>query len=284
MVIIQKRTGRFANRLLLFSKFIANSIEHNYELINPCFYEYRKYFKSTRENDFGDFSISVELPYSIPFHLFSMSTTPLSWILPKTAIYEFVVANHQNPVDMTESAFYERAVAKTVFARGWNFMERENIVKHSHIIRKFFTPDNKVLSVANENIKNLKNQCDTVVGVHIRRGDYRKWQNGKFFYTDEVYLDKMMQLKKILNKKGKTPGFLISSNENIEPNHFDSVPVRMAAGSELQDLYSLSMCDFILGPPSTYSMWASFYGQTQVHFIRSEKEKIKLESCSRIMH
>jgi hypothetical protein len=26
------------------------------------------------------------------------------------------------------------------------------------------------------------------------------------------------------------------------------------------DLYSLARCDYVFGPPSTYSQWASFYG------------------------
>ena len=283
MVIIQKKTGRFANRLILFSKFIANSIEHNYELINPCFYEYRMYFKSTRENDFGNFPISVELPHSIPFRLFSVTTTPISWILPNTARYEFVVANHRNPVDITKAEFYNKAVTKSVFARGWNFMERENIVKHSDIIRNIFKPNDEIFSEANKIIRNLKNHCDTVVGVHIRRGDYRKWQKGKFFFSDEVYLDKMMQLKKILNSEGKEPGFLISSNEPINIRSYKKLPIIAMNGSELQDLYTLSLTGFIIGPPSTYSMWASFYGKTQVHFIRKKNERIQLNSFNRIM-
>jgi hypothetical protein len=26
------------------------------------------------------------------------------------------------------------------------------------------------------------------------------------------------------------------------------------------DLYALARCDYIMGPPSTYTQWASFYG------------------------
>jgi hypothetical protein len=31
------------------------------------------------------------------------------------------------------------------------------------------------------------------LGVHIRRGDYRTWQGGKYYYTDDQYLSVIRQ-------------------------------------------------------------------------------------------
>src|SRR5690625_6104163 len=77
MVIIQTKSGRLANRLHIFSWFIANSIEHGYALANPTFDEYCRYFPSTRENDFGDLPISVIAPLNLPYKVFFPVTSIL---------------------------------------------------------------------------------------------------------------------------------------------------------------------------------------------------------------
>ena len=43
--------------------------------------------------------------------------------------------------------------------------------------------------------------------------------------------------------------------------------VRRAGGSELEDLYTLAACDLIVGPRSTYSGWASLYGDVPRYVI-----------------
>src|SRR5690625_229564 len=90
MVIIQTKSGRLANRLHIFSWFIANSIEHGYALANPTFDEYCRYFPSTRENDFGDLPISVIAPLNLPYKVFFPVTSILKRIKPSGKRYEFV--------------------------------------------------------------------------------------------------------------------------------------------------------------------------------------------------
>jgi hypothetical protein len=43
----------------------------------------------------------------------------------------------------------------------------------------------------------------------------------------------------------------------------------MSRGSAVEDLYSLARCDYLLGPPSTFSLWASFYGNVPLHQMAS---------------
>ena len=45
-------------------------------------------------------------------------------------------------------------------------------------------------------------------------------------------------------------------------------------GTEIGDLYSLAACDYIIGPPSTYTQWASFYGQVP-RFVHNRKYEEK---------
>ncbi len=64
-----------------------------------------------------------------------------------------------------------------------------------------------------------------------------------------------------------TTAFLIASDENVCHKDFSGMTIRQAPGHELEDLYCLAECDYIVGPPSTYSAWAAFYGKKPLYQI-----------------
>ncbi|MEA5612883.1 hypothetical protein VB671_09130 [Nodularia spumigena UHCC 0040] len=41
--------------------------------------------------------------------------------------------------------------------------------------------------------------------------------------------------------------------------------------SPVIDLYTLSKCDYIVGPVSTFSEWAAFYGNKLLYHLSSDK-------------
>jgi hypothetical protein len=103
-----------------------------------------------------------------------------------------------------------------------------------------------------------------LIGIHMRKTDYRKWQNGKHFLEDAYYLKIVNCIKtSFVDIK---PKFLFVSDEAI-----DSVEIQRLSSSnevfdfikdeslhpDLMDLVALSFCDLILGPISTYSAFAS---------------------------
>ena len=70
------------------------------------------------------------------------------------------------------------------------------------------------------------------LGVHIRRGDYAQWRNGQYFFDDAVYAYQQLCPK---------------------------VAVHHLQGSAPEDLFMLSECDYVIGPPSTFSLVAAMY-------------------------
>ena len=44
----------------------------------------------------------------------------------------------------------------------------------------------------------------------------------------------------------------------------------------MTDLYALSRCDYIIGPPSTFSQWASYYGHVPLRFLRWKGDEISM--------
>ena len=115
---------------------------------------------------------------------------------------------------------------------------------------------------------------DIKVGVHIRKGDYKYWNNGKYYYEDKVYNDKIEQFSNLF--KGKKILFILFSNEEITLKPKQNYIISKCDWYE--DHYLLSLCDYIIGAPSTFTIWASFIGNVPLMHILSRDDKVDLNS------
>ncbi|WP_029906590.1 alpha-1,2-fucosyltransferase [Prevotella sp. 10(H)] len=158
----------------------------------------------------------------------------------------------------------------------------ELVIKQSDEIRKIFTFRSEIVNPVDNVFASLNNQI--VIGVHIRRGDYDVWNNGIFYYSDEEYLSVMKKLEKQFSDKGQKVKFLLCSNENLNLNNFNELDCFIIPDSSgPKDLYALSKCSYIIGPPSSYSQWASYCGKVPVKFIMNAEEDMNADSFSKIV-
>lgn len=151
-------------------------------------------------------------------------------------------------------------------------------------LQHIFRPKDEITSKAENLIKELRKNSDIIVGVHIRRGDYATWNDGKFFYSLEQYHQFMLRIKE--THKDKRVSFFISSNENFSTDIFkDCTCMRFdkEPSGAILDLYTLSICDLIIGPFSSFSRWASFIGEVPLCFIETKEQDFKDENFSKII-
>ena len=130
----------------------------------------------------------------------------------------------------------------------------------------------------------LRAEADMVVGIHIRRGDYATWNDGRFFYSLEEYHEFMLRIQQLYSRK--RVAFFISSNEDFSLNLFEGCICRRFGkepSGAILDLYTLSLCDRIIGPFSSYSRWASFIGEVPLCFLESKDQEFCDEKFSIIV-
>lgn len=151
-------------------------------------------------------------------------------------------------------------------------------------LQQIFRPKEIIMQKAEKTISDLRNECDIVIGVHIRRGDYATWNEGRFFYELEDYYHFMIRIRELY--KDKRVSFFISSNEVFSLDIFQDCKCKRfekEPSGAILDLYTLSLCDRIIGPFSSYSRWASFIGEKPLCFLETKDQLFTEDSFSIII-
>jgi Glycosyl transferase family 11. len=156
---------------------------------------------------------------------------------------------------------------KTALA-GWPFRCWGLFEKHQDAVRRNFQFSERYRNKAEEYITCQKNKYDKVVGVFIRRGDYKEWYDGEYYFEISFYRKIMEQI--ISEYRNARVGFVIASDELQDINDFEGMNACFTTGSVsmgghfVESLAELSLCDLIISPPSTFGIWASFIGNKPI--------------------
>lgn len=260
MIINYDSPGQLCNRIWSIVPSIAYGLEYNEKVLIINFDGYSA--------DFGDLNNNKLITFA-------------SRKLLKKFIHSIKVRGYiQNGKPNIFSRLF-----KWNLVEGWpNRLGNAGMVEHqADEIRNIFRFKKEITYPVDSLFSSFGDEY-TIIGVHIRRGDYIEWLDGIYYYVDEDYYYVMKTLREKLKLKGKKVKFLLCSNEKIEFANFqglDYFVIPESSGSK--DLYALSKCSYIVGPPSSYSQWASFMGKVPVKYIMSINEKIMLSDFSRII-
>lgn len=169
--------------------------------------------------------------------------------------------------------------------KGW-WTRRDNryLQQTLHELQHIYRPKQEIVDKAEALIASMRQTCDMIVGVHIRRGDYATWNDGRFFYSLEEYHQFMLRMQQAYSDR--RIGFFISSNEDFSLDLFEGCNCRRFGkepSGAILDLHTLSICDRIIGPFSSYSRWASFIGEVPLCFLENKDQQFCDENFSRIV-
>ena len=289
LFIIAFRCGRLANRLVLFANFIAFAEEQGHRVINFTFHSYAHLFGATRRDIYCQYPVPGGRSWldSIPMVAEGIRRTRLFYHAVRAAsrLNERLAVFGRSTVTLRESEGREITLldgpevqtrigaAGTVFVYGWNFRAPGCVQRHAEKIRAYFKPLETHERSINEVVDGLRQHADILVGVHIRLGDYREWKGGKYFFPVSCYANWMRELADQF--PGRKVSFLVCSNEPRHAEEFPGLSVGFGTGVPVQDIYALARCDYIIGPPSTFSQWASFYGNTPLLHLSDSGDRIE---------
>ena len=278
MIIVARNYGQLGNRLFLYGHLIAAAEEYGIELVNPSFVEYAHLFPATASNlwcRYPNFPADSLPPKTWQRAALAKAVHLGTKILSATGLrnypFHMIRIRGEESCDLAGEEFAAAAHGKRhILASGWLFRSESLFQKHASVIRRHFELPEANQASVNRLIAGIRNDAEIVVGVHIRHGDYATFMGGRYFYSLEQYAALMRRIvDQLPNRRVK---FLVCSNADCVPGVFNGLEVTYGTGHITEDMYALAETDMIFGPPSTYTGWASFYGERPVTFLETADE------------
>lgn len=288
MFVIAQRANQLANRLFLFAHLIACAAQHRVQLVNLGFEEYAQYFETTsqdlfcryppKRSWFGKDARTRENVSDWAGRIAASLAEGRLKALKNSALmvvrsgYETTLTDPDGRFNLDSDKFLNNLRSRQVIVfLGPLFRDFSSFPRHAASIREYFRPLGIFRGSVDALIQTVREGCDLVVGVHIRLGDYRNFVGGRFFYTIDQYLKLMHHVEELFGRR--RVHFLVCSNEPQPRQAFSQVAAFSGSGQFIEDLYALARCDFIVGPPSTFSAWASFYGEVPRYVVMDPRKE-----------
>lgn len=280
MIVIANGVGRLGNRLLLFAHFIGAAVEHGLTVANPPFGPYARYFPTTARDVLCRYPAKTRrLPAGrARRYLATKASGGAADVLHRLQIrgkdVGLIRLRRDQALDLNSERFLQVVRRhRVVFVQDWFFRNGSNCARHVDLIRAYFTPWPHHVAAANAAIDRERAKGRFMVGVHVRQGDYQRAYDGRYFYTYDQYRAVMTQVESAFPDEDVT--FLVCSDAAVPRGAFGSLNVVYGNGHQLEDLYALAACDRILGPPSTYSTWASYYGDVPLYALEDQAAAVE---------
>ena len=274
ILIVAEGYGRWGNRLMLFAYSICWAKENRSIVLNPSFNEYSKYFAYFKKNvlcSVPSMCSQGNILNELIIHQFIKSFVRIP---KRNGILFKYLSNtlHLSEENKNTESISFKNVLKTknvVFLDGFIMGKRNyDLIKtNKNILVDIFKFENEIREKGDIFLNSFIESNKLLIGVCMRQGDYRSYRNGFYYLKDQQYL-------KVINSLGdqfaNDVNFFIASEE--PKKDFANQPnITVNCGSPALNLYMLSRCDYIIGPPSTFMTWASFYNDVPVCYIDSKK-------------
>jgi len=178
--------------------------------------------------------------------------------------------------DETQVDAYRKALVedpyRVRYVEGWAFRSPETVEKYASYWRKKYEP--RFPSAVLERLGAEVHGFDVVLGVHMRRRDYKTWMGGRYLFSQAQYrawTDQFVALHPGVKLK-----VLLFSEEPVDQELFSSltVPWYASTGTVAEDYWLMTRCHVLLGPPSTFTLWASFLGKNTCVHLESAEDSV----------
>ena len=252
-------TGQMCNQFWILSNILADCIQ-NKEKVSIWYvnFDLTKFIELYNSKYFN-----YPLYPKVLIKLFGFKNyNKIIKILFSNRISIYILKSIMKLVPYTQFRIFDVTIPKSAYK-----------LKYIEEIMKLFKPDDEIFNEVFDYLKKVRLNKKIIIGIHIRHGDYLNFLDGKYYYSFEKYFQIIQNLQSIFDNQNVC--FLICSNEKVDLTFFENHECYILPNSNsIKDLVGLSLCDYICGPPSTYSAWASLYKNVPIYFIEDIDKNI----------
>lgn len=277
MIAVTNNEGQLCNKLVLFANCLATGIEAKQRVVHFCGNQIRRAVElDTEEGKRHKFMC-------LPFDSVRQIGTA---VFEASKFYGKKTGRENKPgvaKTIEESrAFMERQSDRLrnnrlFVVHDWYFRNPDALFRHKAVIQRYLRVKDSFCVRPLQILAAARQTHEIVVGVHLRRGDYKTYRGGKFYFDDEIYGRWMKDLSR---DAPSSVCFLLCSNEPVDHSYFmgRGLNTICAPNHALEDLVALSLCDYVFGPPSTFSWWAAFTGNVPFFHVWGGHQEVSMRS------
>lgn len=281
MLISFGNSGQFGNCYFTSAHRIAHALEYGYE---------------ARIHDLGDYL--AQLNSNKPHPMICLAGKPASMVAkglyrmlrtftcaPRISFGKIdIIRDIDGKFPLSREELASLAAKRIVVHRGWGYRDNELVEKHADSIRSILSLRDDLVETSRSADSARRAQASIWIGVHVRRGDYKTFHDGKYYFDDSTYLRLATEAARHFSCGGTSVGIIGFSNERLEwPDELDGIPVITERGTWWEDYLAMSFCDFLIGPPSTFSGAASFAGDVPWYQIKSSDSTFDFSKAGPVM-
>ena len=283
LLIVYCDYGRLGNRLHTHANALAWCNENNYNLINLSFSAYAELFMNSPKHKSGNLQQTKHVIFKI------LSSRLLRNFLRRILLSENWLARLGSIINQIRptknEALLESDLSRQIkqnkinLIKHWDISCSNSIKIQQHKLRGYLSPKKKFVDSTEKIIEGLRSKYECIVGVHARRGDYVTYLDGIHYHSWESYLHWANQTKLLLKRsEKKNVGIIICSDDKPPCLIDNNEDVYISSGNEIMvDINILSLCDYNLGPPSSFGTWISWFGKVPRFVVHKNTEITSLE-------
>ena len=250
--------GRMANNMLQYGHVYAWGREHGRQTMSMRFaYKYPW------------FRICHTPHHNFPTYVFAKYAA--KWGLIPSVHFDEEGADYSREERVMQES-------KMLMVQGWYARWYDLFLKYKPEILDLFAFDEAVERKAKERFGDTRG---VHLGVHVRRGDYKTFQGGRFFYSDEQYAD---VIDRTLAMSGREDVQIYICGNDPQLNRayyrqrFGTERVVFPDGNPGEDLCLFSHCDRLIGPPSTFTLVAAMYHDVPLYWVKDPEQHVTDDS------
>jgi hypothetical protein len=274
MVMLADYVGRLGNRLYLYIHVLAAAMEHGFHLSNLTLAAHAGWFEGLYRNSWCRWPPPAR---GWPAHRWvrpvrAMAERLVRWqqAHPSLAIPGIAVpATGGGRIVSMEDASFRDMVRKNLltFPWGWGFRANRLVTRHRESIRSFLALRPGLDPNLEQQLAEIRARGWLQVCLHIRQGDFRTWQGGKFYLPPEKF--SWMAHEIVRQNPVKKFHFWVCSDEAVELSPFPPGTWASPGRSLREDFRIMVESDYLLSGGSTLACVAGYLGKGRIQNLRA---------------
>lgn len=271
-ILAVKTFGNHTNNLYQFTQLYCIARENNLNLSYLQFYKIKKFYNINYSNKSN---LTIDIFYRILHYIFNFLAK-----IKIIKIYNLSLPEKCNKF-ITDICNKRKIL---FFTTGWShnnntilYQGQDLEVKYKDEIISLFRND------CPEIIKKYFPDKDKItIGLHIRRGDYKYYEDGKYYYSNEVYQNAVKSFTDNINLKDFNIIIFTNDKDLDKEFYLKNFKNCFFSNEEFQIDYELMKnCNYLIGAPSSFTMWASYLGNVPLYHIKEKNQAVTRE-CFKI--